>query len=170
VVQRRRRTLLLVADGLGHGPDAAHAAHRAVATLERAGDEEPAEILTAAHAALRGSRGAAVSLARLDPDAGEVTYCGLGNVAGFVITDERSRGLLSHYGTVGLEARKPSEERLALPPQALVLLASDGVRPRWQHAAYAGLWRRDPALLTAVLYRDFANGRDDATIVAVRSR
>jgi hypothetical protein len=170
VLQRGPRTLALVADGLGHGPDAAHAALRAVAALEQHPDEEPAAILTVAQKALRGTRGAAVSVARLDPDAGELVYCGIGNVAGFVVTEERARGLLAHYGTVGADERKPREERVPLPPGALVLLVSDGIRPRWQHAAYAGLWHRDPALVAAVLYRDFANGRDDATIVAVRSR
>lgn len=169
VERRGGRTLALVADGLGHGPDAAVASRAAIRALRAARADEPAALLHEIHEALRGTRGAAVSLALVDADAGELRFAGLGNVAGFVVEDDHATGLASTYGTAGAEWRKPIEQRLPLPKGALLLLASDGVRPKWQLADYPGLARRDPALVAGVLYRDFAVGRDDATVVALRA-
>jgi hypothetical protein len=46
---------------------------------------------------------------------------------------------------------------------------SDGLGSQTSPAGYPGLTLRDPALIAAVLYRDFARGNDDATIVAARA-
>jgi hypothetical protein len=46
---------------------------------------------------------------------------------------------------------------------------SDGVSNRWSLDAHEGLIGRHPAVVAAVLLRDFGRGRDDATVVVVRS-
>jgi hypothetical protein len=45
---------------------------------------------------------------------------------------------------------------------------SDGLTSRWKLADYPGLSHRVPALIAAILYRDFKRGRDDATILVAR--
>jgi hypothetical protein len=54
------------------------------------------------------------------------------------------------------------------PPDALVVLHSDGLASRWDLARYPGLAMRHPALVAAVLYRDFSRGRDDVTVFVAR--
>ena len=49
-----------------------------------------------------------------------------------------------------------------------MVLFSDGLQSRWTLDRYPGLRPSDPALLAAVLYRDFSRGRDDVTVVAGR--
>src|SRR5262249_15768002 len=64
------RALLLVADGLGHGPLAAEASRAAARVFRENPGLGPAGVLQAAHQALRGTRGAAVAVAELDLGAG----------------------------------------------------------------------------------------------------
>ena len=46
---------------------------------------------------------------------------------------------------------------------------SDGLISHWKLDAYPGLALRDPALVAAVLYRDFQRGRDDVTVLVARA-
>ena len=59
-------TLVFVADGIGHGVDAAEAARTAVRAFEDAGTREPKAIIEQVHAALRPTRGATVAVAAID--------------------------------------------------------------------------------------------------------
>jgi hypothetical protein len=48
------------------------------------------------------------------------------------------------------------------------VLCSDGIKSRWSLDGHPGLARRDPVTIATVLWRDFARGRDDASLVVVR--
>ena len=63
-----------VIDGLGHGPEAAQAAEAAVATLAAHPELPPDEALRRCHVALKGTRGAAISIARVEPDTRRLAY------------------------------------------------------------------------------------------------
>ncbi len=164
------QTLLLVADGLGHGPQAAEAAREAVRVFGERAALGPAEIIHAAHAALRSTRGAALAVAQIDPDRGEVRYAGVGNIAGVVLGagEERSVSMVSHNGTVGHTIRKVQEFLYPWAPGSLLVMHSDGLATHWQLGRSAGLASRHPGLIAGALYRDFKRGRDDVTVVAVR--
>lgn len=164
------RILLMVVDGLGHGPQAAEAAREAVQVFGDAASLEPAEIIQAAHAALRSTRGAALAVARIDRTLGEVRFAGVGNIAGSILSpeDDRSTSMVSHNGTVGHTVRKVQEFTYAWPPGSLLIMHSDGLATHWQVGRYAGLASRHPGIVAGVLYRDFKRGRDDVTVVALR--
>ena len=86
VSEQPSRSRILLADGLGHGPQAAEAAAVAVRVFhETAGTVTLCGLLEALHAALHATRGAAVLLADVDYDTHEVRCAGLGNVAGVVV-------------------------------------------------------------------------------------
>ena len=161
---------VLLADGLGHGPDAAAASERAALVLTTHADEPVSRILHEAHEALRGSRGAAVSVASLDTHSGELRYAGVGNIAAHVYNADGSgrRQLVSHNGIVGSNLRKVQEFPGAWPPGAILILHSDGLASRWDLAAYPGIFQCHPRIIAALLYRDFVRGRDDVSVVVVR--
>ena len=73
---------------------------------------------------------------------------------------------MSHNGTVGGEMRKVVSLDFACPDQALLIMHSDGLQTRWSLAP--GLAARHPAVVAAVLYRDFRRSHDDVTIAVVR--
>jgi anti-sigma regulatory factor (Ser/Thr protein kinase) len=161
---------LMVVDGLGHGLGAADAARLAVRVFEAAPGLPPGAQIEAIHDALRGSRGAAVSVARIDRTRGVVTYSGLGNVAGTIVADGTSRHMVSANGTAGHDAGRIHEFTYPWSDQAMLVMHSDGLASRWQIERYPGLPGRHPSLLAGVLYRDWSRGRDDVTVVAARLR
>jgi hypothetical protein len=158
---------VMVADGLGHGPLAAEAAARAAGVFDATPFEDAVALIDRAHRALAGSRGAALAVARIG---GALRYAGVGNIAGLLNGGERPRGLASQNGTVGLQMRKPLVLDYPWPPQGRLVMHSDGLSHRWTLESYPGLALRHPALAAAVLWRDHARGRDDATIVVVGRR
>jgi anti-sigma regulatory factor (Ser/Thr protein kinase) len=158
---------VLASDGLGHGPNAAAASNAAIDALARSGPVGAAEMVQAAHEALRGTRGAALAAARIDFDADELRFAGVGNIGGIVIDHDR-RALVSHNGIVGANMRKVQEFSVPFPDGALCILYSDGIHTQWDLAKYPGLQSRTPALIAAVLMRDFIRGRDDAMVLVVR--
>jgi anti-sigma regulatory factor (Ser/Thr protein kinase) len=164
------RVMLIVADGLGHGPDAAAASMEAIRVFRKSVSLAPADILGEIHAGLRSTRGAAVAVAALDPNLKTIRYAGVGNIAGSIVSAAETRSMVSHNGTVGHEVRKIQEFQYDWPTGALVIMQSDGLQTHWRLDRYPGLVTRDPALIAGVLYRDFTRGRDDVTVLAVRQR
>jgi anti-sigma regulatory factor (Ser/Thr protein kinase) len=161
--------VLLVADGLGHGPDAHAAAREAVRLFLQSRRAAPAELLEEVHAGLRPTRGAAVAIAEIDPGRAVVRYAGIGNIAGSILWRGGTRSLVSHNGIAGHEARRITEFSYPFPGGALLVLHSDGLASRWTLDPYPGLGERHPALVAGVLYRDFKRGRDDVAVVAARA-
>ena len=160
--------LLMVADGLGHGPLAAKASEAAVALVGPDGTFLPAALLQQAHGALQGSRGAAVAVACLDSDTHELRFAGIGNISVSLHGIEHARHLVSHNGIVGSNMRKVQEFSLPLTDDATLIMHSDGIGTRWDLARYPGLSQRHPSLIAAVLFRDHARHRDDATVVVAQ--
>jgi serine phosphatase RsbU (regulator of sigma subunit) len=152
-------------DGLGHGPNAAAIAQRAVETLRDHPALGPAEALALCHRALAGTRGAAVSIARLEPDAGRLTYAGIGNVEAQLWQAGRSQRPIAYRGIVGVTARSPRAFDLALEPGWLLVLWTDGVSARFELASIPGTLHSDPHALAEMLLRDWSRLSDDATVV-----
>jgi hypothetical protein len=167
-VNNQRRKFML-ADGLGHGTDAARAALAAVDTLHRHPDLSVADTLAAVHDALRPTRGAAVSIAEIDPDRGIVIFGGLGNVSGILFGGGvPPRRMVSTNGTAGVEARHLREFTYPWPHDATLVMHSDGIGTHWDLSDYPSLCTHDPAVIAGVIYRDHARGNDDATILVAR--
>jgi hypothetical protein len=160
-------TTLLVADGLGHGPEAAEAAVEAVRMFHRFKGHRLPVLLEYIHGGLRATRGAAVSLARFQPTSGKLIYSGIGNIAGVIGANGEMRRMVSMPGTAGHNARKI--QAFEYPFTAgLVILHSDGIASSWTLEGYPNLAARHPTLIAAVLYRDLTRHRDDATVLVAK--
>jgi anti-sigma regulatory factor (Ser/Thr protein kinase) len=161
---------VMVADGLGHGAEAAAASAEAVRLFRSRPGEPAADVLAAADEAMRHTRGAAVAIAEVRPARGELTFTDVGNIGGTLLAPEGPRSLVSLAGIVGHGGRKIQTFSYPWPKGSVLVMYSDGLQTRWTLDRYPALRGRDPALLAAVLYRDFARGRDDVTVVAGRER
>ena len=162
---------LVMADGLGHGPHAAEASEKASALLESCAPglaPLPGAFLKLAHAALAGTRGAAMAVAHVDRERCELRYAGVGNIAAYAFEGGQCRHLLSHNGIVGSNLRKVQEFQHPWHTGTLLVMHSDGLHTRWDLDQYPGLSHCHPALVAAVLYRDFSRGRDDVGVVVMR--
>ena len=163
-----RRMALTLIDGLGHGLLAAEAAQAGAAAAGRAGLVAPTEVIARLHAGMTGGRGGAAAVACLDADSGRLEFAGIGNISASVCDAAGSRGLASHPGIVGVQYRKAQAFDLHAHPGNLLVMHSDGLQARWNLRDYPGLFQQHPALVAALLQRDFDRGRDDAGIVVVR--
>jgi anti-sigma regulatory factor (Ser/Thr protein kinase) len=159
---------VLVVDGLGHG-DAAHDAARICVNAWRAMPlDEPVTVMASLDTAMQGSRGGAVAIARFDRKSESLRYAGIGNISAGLHTIDGSRGLASHPGIVGVQARRGQAFDFPDVSGRLLIMHSDGLQSRWSLKDYPGLVTRHPAVITALLHRDFCRGRDDATVFAIR--
>lgn len=162
-----------VIDGLGHGPDAAIPALRAVDTLKNARDERLEILVQLCHRVLEGTRGAAMTLARVDFGAGVLAWTGVGNVAADLVAKAatgvqiRSSARLI-AGIVGyrIPEIRPSQ---VVPIRAgdLIVLASDGIgEDRLEHIDFAA-----PATAIAEhMLTKHGKETDDAMVLAARHR
>lgn len=169
-LQTNRQLTILVADGLGHGPDANLASSAAVRVLQNYPELSPRALLERVHLALRSTRGAAVAVAILDLDAGKLTFAGVGNISGqiYSVTQGR-RHLVSVNGTAGHEVQRLREFVYDWPSDGLLVLHSDGLNSSTGLEPYPGLVLRDPGLIAGVLYRDCSRGNDDSTVVVAKA-
>jgi negative regulator of sigma-B (phosphoserine phosphatase) len=162
-----------VIDGLGHGPDAATAALQAVDALKCA-RTEPVEVLVQlCHRELGGTRGVAMTLARVDYTAGILTWTGVGNVTANLVTKAptgihiRSSARLA-AGIVGYRIPEIKMAE-AVPVRAgdLIVIATDGIGE--DH-----LQRIDFAAPATVIAKDIlgqhARETDDAMVLTARHR
>jgi anti-sigma regulatory factor (Ser/Thr protein kinase) len=161
---------VMVADGLGHGPEAQVASLEAIRILHSNGGLTPGELLDRTHQALRSSRGAAVAVARIDYANQMLVFAGVGNISGQIYAGAQPRQhLVSVNGTAGHHSQRIREFPYPWPANGMLVMHSDGLSSQAGLEGDAGLALRDPSLIAGVLYRDFSRRTDDATVVVAKS-
>lgn len=166
----RDNNLILVADWLGYGNLAEEASREAVRVCRENAKQRPKSIFEKAYPALKNTRGAAAASAQIDLTKQTVCFAGIGNISGVVVTDRQTRSMVSYNGTVGHMMPKVAEFVCPWSQQSLLILHSGGLVVQWNLNHYPGLGARHPALIAAVLYRDFKRTRDDITIIVAKVR
>jgi phosphoserine phosphatase RsbX len=162
--------LVAVVDGLGHGAEAAAAARAAVAVLNRhAGDPLP-RLVRRCHAALVGTRGVVMSVARFDRAAATMTWLGIGNVEGVLRrADPESRParatLLTRGGIVGSELPELRAEVLSIAPRDTLIFATDGVETPFADDLPGDA---SPQELAERILARHGKGTDDALVLVAR--
>ncbi|WP_203803481.1 SpoIIE family protein phosphatase [Mycobacterium heckeshornense] len=165
--------LFAVLDGLGHGTEAAAAALRAVQVL-RGSPAEPLEALVRlCHHALADTRGVAMTLARIDFEAGVLHWTGVGNVAANLVAkaasgvDVRSSARLTG-GIVGYRLPEiPPLQPVSIRPGDLLIIASDGIDEN--HFDSIDFAAPATTIAEQILDRHGKN-TDDALVLAARHR
>ena len=159
----------MVVDGLGHGVLAAEAAREAERVLAATRESSPHNIVHDAHAALKKTRGAAIGVARIQPEQGLLCFAGVGNVSASIVAPGVSRSMASHNGTLGHQVVKVQEFTYPWNPDSILVMHSDGLTSRWDLERYPGVWSKHPSIIAALLHRDFSRGRDDATVLVAKT-
>jgi len=160
------RVVLAIADGLGHGHDAAVAAAAAIDHVGRHLGQPFPELFAGLQCALAPTRGAAVGVAVLDPVAGQLRYAAVGNTRAAVFGWRVTR-LDAVPGIVGAGGRPPAPLAVPCRPGDTVVLWTDGLDDRLSPGDEGGA---PPAAedLAADLLRRFAKGTDDSCVIVVR--
>jgi phosphoserine phosphatase RsbX len=162
-----------VADGLGHGRAAEAAALRAADVVNRCRAEPLDVLLQLCHRGLSDTRGAAITLARIDFETDTLSWIGIGNVTADLVTKGadgvqiRASALLAG-GIVGY--RMPhalATHQVSIGPGDLLVIATDGILDN--HVA--GIDFAAPAMAIAEhILSAYSRESDDALVLAARHR
>lgn len=164
------RMRLLLADGLGHGPNAAEASNKALEVFAAEPQLPLIPLLEKIHDALRATRGAATAVAEIDAERGRLSYAGVGNIAGYIVQAgaAESTHLVSMNGTLGAVRSRIQEFSYPWNADSLLVMTSDGIKNHWRLDRYVGIANRHPSLIAGILFRDHARTTDDATVATLR--
>jgi len=150
--------LVALIDASGHGLTAYAVAQTARKTLLHAMSSEPGAVLRALDAALAGSIGAAVSVARIRGR--KLEFAGVGNVEASV----GLRPLSVRAGVVGQRMNSPQVVTVPFEPDTWLLMHTDGVSsPR-------GIPGGSAETAARALVEAHGSLHDDAGVVLVRWR
>jgi negative regulator of sigma-B (phosphoserine phosphatase) len=165
--------LFAVLDGLGHGSEAARAALCGAEVLRREPSKPLDTLIQLCHRALGETRGAAMTLARIDFDVDMLSWTGIGNVTANLVAkapsgiEVRSSALLAG-GIVGYRIPETIHtQAISMRPGDLLVIASDGI----DEDHLANIDFAAPALAIADdILRKHGKESDDALVLAARHR
>lgn len=169
VVHRQSKTKILFGDGLGHGKFAAEAMAAAADFFLTCEDEEPVAILKQMHESVRRTRGLVATVVTFDRQAAEWQICGIGNISTRMYTGVEYRSYMAYNGTVGLNI--PNSMKASFIPvekNQHLIMCSDGITTRWQFNKFPYVFKYDPMLVAGSIYKDFARGSDDASVLIAK--
>jgi serine phosphatase RsbU (regulator of sigma subunit) len=165
--------LLAVVDGLGHGAEAATAAHTAVHTLDEHASESVLALLERCHWALKGSRGVVMSVAFANRHQNALTWAGVGNVECLLFhTDAPLAGptrasLVTRGGIVGSELPQVRAQVLPLAAGDVLIFATDGIREGFSEGLHLDA---PPQQLAEHILSQHGKGTDDALVLVAQYR
>ena len=165
------KVFVLVADGLGHGPDAAEASQKAIETFDKASStSHPEQLLTAIHSNLKNTRGAAIAVAEVNLVEQHIRFAGIGNINAMLVSPGKNQSMVSNSGIVGQNIRTIREylyswKELVNP---LLIMHTDGMEKRWHLEDYPGLAPMPVSLIAGVLFTKFTRGYDDTAVLVAR--
>lgn len=163
--------LVGVLDGLGHGAEAAEAAARGVEVIRGSCAEPLEDLIHLCHHALSDTRGAAMTLVRIDFRADNLRWIGIGNVTANLVVkhpagvEVRSSARLAG-GIIGYripEVVVPQE--VWIRPGDLLVIASDGIAE--DHLDNIDFAAPAVAIAEQILRR---HGRDDDDALVLTAR
>ncbi len=157
-------------DGLGHGAEAARAARRAAEVVRESSSDDLVLLVQRCHDALKGTRGAAISLAFVSPSTSEMTWLGVGSVEGRVLSADpavtRPKGSLAlERGVPGHELPAMRTATLAVVPGDVLVLATDGIEARFGDSPDIS---GSTQTISERILADHWKRPDDALVVVVR--
>lgn len=163
-------TLLAVIDGLGHGDDAAHAAKKAIQTIDDHANEPIETVFKHCDEALHDTRGAAITIVQIDLKY-NLSYMAIGNVTGVCWRiDEMGKlmrqALFLEGGIVGY--RFPSQihtKEVPMAPGDLLIMATDGIKIQFESEA-AKL--ETPEVVAQHIFDTYRNKSDDGLILVAQ--
>lgn len=163
-------TLVAVVDGLGHGQDAASAAHAAVSALDRYSREPLIDLVRRCHDAMAGLRGVVLGLAFLDPQSATMTWLGVGNIGGIVLRADLGNRpsritLLPSAGFIGAEPAHPTTRSVPLALGDTIVLFSDGIKDGFAESLVLS---NTPQEIADFVITRHVKGNDDALVLVAR--
>jgi len=160
---------MMLADGLGHGPEANHAINEAAAAFKVFPDYSPSETIRFIHQAIKKTRGAVINILGYDYDRRMWSSVGVGNIAARMSGPVNFKNHMSYNGIVGHNIPNTlNDQEYAADEYNQVILCSDGIKTRIDMARYPMMYKYDLTILAAAIYKDHARRNDDMSVVIAK--
>ncbi|MES2386469.1 MAG: ATP-binding SpoIIE family protein phosphatase [Bacteroidota bacterium] len=160
---------LLVADGLGHGPEANLAVNEAVRAFRQCAYNSPVEIIRDMHASIRKTRGIVGTVVVFDLVHKKFSIAGVGNIATKLLTHGLTKSQLPYNGIIGHNIPNTmNDQELTFSEYQQIVLCSDGIKSRWDIGKYLGINRCDLSIIAAAIYKDYARKTDDMSVIITK--
>ncbi|MDB5118924.1 MAG: Stage sporulation family protein [Sphingobacteriales bacterium] len=157
---------ILVADGLGHGPEANRAVNEAVNAFKVCPFHTPVEILRFLHAAILKTRGIVGTIIIYNFNDKTWSVAGIGNIACKLMNGLSYKNVMSYNGIIGHNIpNRMDNQSFSQDDYFQFMACSDGLKSRWEAAKYNSIHKCDPTILAAAIYKDYARKTDDMSIV-----
>ncbi|HHI30671.1 MAG TPA: hypothetical protein ENL17_03040 [Candidatus Methanoperedenaceae archaeon] len=165
--------LIGLIDGIGHGDHAERAATICVKTIRdyirSREDFTLTGLFYACDDALRATDGVVMAVVIIKIDEGRIHFAGVGNITTRIIGSENSYPI-STGGIIGYNMQRVIEHTYPYTSGDLILMHSDGIRSGINRELLLRLCSQDEERIADALFREYARGTDDATIVVARER
>lgn len=160
---------IMLADGLGHGPEANKAINEAAAAFKICPDMSPTETLRFIHNLIKKTRGAVINVVAFEFATKTWTTAGIGNIAARFHGPITFKNHMSYNGIVGHNIPNTINDQ-AYPSDQYnhVMLCSDGIKTRIDLAKYPQMYKYDLTILAAAIYKDHARRTDDMSVVIAK--
>jgi hypothetical protein len=160
---------MMMADGLGHGPEANKAVNEAAEAFRVFPENSPTETLRFIHSSIKKTRGAVINLTYYDFDSGMWNTAGIGNIALKMISPTSFRNHMSYNGIVGHNIPgSMNDQQYPADIFNQVVLCSDGIKTRWDTVKYPQINKYDLTILAAAIYKDHARRNDDMSVIVAK--
>lgn len=160
---------VMLADGLGHGPEANLAVNEAVKAFKLCPSHSPIEIIRYIHPEVRKTRGLVATIAVFDLKEQTITIAGVGNISAKLLGGLLTKSPLAYNGIIGHNIPNTmNDQRMRLEDFNQLILCSDGMRSRWEINKHPGLTRCDGTLQAAAIYKDYARRTDDMSVLIAK--
>ncbi len=160
------KTLAAVIDGLGHGKEAHMASQLAREQIILKAGQPVDTVLQHINLGTRGTRGLVAGLVLIDTEANKVSFSGIGNIEGFIVSEQKKHNLLSYGGIIGHNMRTPRVFEFKFSQGDFLCLSSDGITSRWRFEDIN--WKEPPQKNAEFLLTNYSRKNDDSTILIIR--
>lgn len=95
-------------------------------------------------------------------------FCGVGDIAGAIMTSESKTSLPAQPGIAGQRIGPLHTSTHPLPSGSALILHSDGLSRRWNPQMLPGILHHSPAVIAGQLLRAVGKSHDDASAVVAK--
>lgn len=156
-------------DGLGHGEHAKAAIDAASEFFANTREPDPVDMIRLLHDEIRRTRGLVGVVAVGDVKSRLWRMCGIGNIAARIYSGLGFKNYMSYNGTIGLTI--PGSMKTSIFPMEAnqhLIMCSDGIQSRWDLNRYPSILKYDNIILASAIYKDYARGIDDASVLIAK--
>ena len=160
---------LMLADGLGHGPEANKAINEAAAAFKVFPDYSPTETIRFIHSAIKKTRGAVINVVGYNYADKKWASAGVGNIAARMSGPVNFKNHMSYNGIVGHNIPNTMNDQVYNAEEFnQVMLCSDGIKTRIDMVKYPQMYKYDLTILAAAIYKDHARKNDDMSVIVAK--